>query len=827
VGSALCAAFYAVGDGPARHAIAAVMAVSAARAIAVGIDRFTPSMRRGWVLVAGAMVSFALGETIWTVLAIEGDRSGFPIPVGFCVLVGFILQTLGVFRMAIARRSTQWFVDVLDAATVALAVLLLTWTFAIAPHIADSRSAPAIFLSLIFPALSILTFWVVGHFLARPRPATPSARLLLVGFGLSAFGVVSATALGKAMTTEVSLWFIGVWPLASVVIGSAALHPTMVALTEPVLDDRRVRAWQRLLTITGAVLVTEVALHLGGKDTELVDVVGTSLMLVLLIARLGLVLHQHETELIDKSLLEARHRSVLSALEEGVVLQDHEGRVIDANPAAMKLLGGPLDGTRMRKIEQRTQLIHPDGTPVQEEDRPGRVAMRSGAPQTGIVFGARRVDGAVRWYEANAIPLAPDRSIPRGAVVSSFRDVTEKREGAQRLADAKREAEEAALVAERANRAKSEFLSRMSHELRTPMNAVLGFGQLLGMDELNANQHDSVDQIIRAGEHLLTLINDVLEISRIDAGHVSMSIEPVQVADVVSSALDLIRSAADKESIDVRVACGPLGERFVSGDRQRLVQVLVNVLSNAVKYNRPGGTIDVTCSQPAGPDRLRILVTDTGPGIAPELMSRVFTAFDRLGAETSAIEGTGIGLSLSRGLVEHMGGCMGVHSTPGLGSTFWIELAVTTAPVLGAPMRASKAAFTLDERLSRTILIVEDNLSNLRLIERVFEARPGIKLISAMQGQVGLDLAALHVPDLIMLDIHLPDIDGTEVLRSLRHNPATASIPVAILSADATAGQIQRLTDAGAAHYLTKPFDIDELLAVVDGTPPLAQRIDS
>jgi signal transduction histidine kinase/ActR/RegA family two-component response regulator/putative methionine-R-sulfoxide reductase with GAF domain len=386
----------------------------------------------------------------------------------------------------------------------------------------------------------------------------------------------------------------------------------------------------------------------------------------------------------------------------------------------------------------------------------------------------------------------------------------------RRVEERTQELRQATAEADRANQAKSEFLSRMSHELRTPLNAILGFGQLLQMDPLAPRQSESVGHIVRAGRHLLGLINEVLEISRIEAGHLQLSLEPVPVYETLRQAIELIRPLATGLGASVRAE--PIDERLhVLADRQRLQQVLLNLLSNAVKYNRPEGTVDVTCA-PGADNRLRIEVTDTGEGIAPDKLARLFTPFDRLGAEASSVEGTGLGLTLSKTLVEAMGGTLDVESRPGAGSTFSVELARVPGPaaIADASRRLDQPSAGDAQQQARTILYIEDNLSNLRLVEALLRRRPGVTVLSAMQGRVGLELARAHHPDLILLDRHLPDGSGDQVFLDLRNDPATRDIPVVILSADATAGGRRRLLDAGVHAYLTKPLDVHALLAVID-----------
>jgi two-component system, sensor histidine kinase and response regulator len=363
-----------------------------------------------------------------------------------------------------------------------------------------------------------------------------------------------------------------------------------------------------------------------------------------------------------------------------------------------------------------------------------------------------------------------------------------------------------------ANRAKSEFLSRMSHELRTPLNGIIGFAQLLELDRLTSEQRESVEHILKGGRHLLGLINEVLDIARIDAGRLSVSVEPVMASEALAAALDLVRPQAASRHVDLPLSVA--SDWCVMADRQRLQQVLLNLLSNAVKYNQEGGVVGAAI-EAAASDRVRLVVTDTGDGIPPEMMARLFTPFDRLGAEQSAVDGTGLGLALSKRLVEAMGGTLQAESVVGRGTTFTVELPCAPRPAFMVAPRAP----ILEPEVARargTILYIEDNLANLRLLERILRLRPGVTLMSAMQGRQGVDLARVHHPDLVLLDLHLPDLPGEEVLRLLREEPRTRGIPVLILSADASPGQIRRLLDQGASAYLTKPLDVRQLLERLD-----------
>ena len=399
-------------------------------------------------------------------------------------------------------------------------------------------------------------------------------------------------------------------------------------------------------------------------------------------------------------------------------------------------------------------------------------------------------------------------------------DITQRKTYEEVLQKSKIEAELAREEAERANLAKSEFLSRMSHELRTPLNAILGFGQLLEMSQLEAEDTESAEQIVNAGRHLLALINEVLDIARIESGQLSLSPEPVSVAEIGLETLDLVRPLARARDLILDDTTIRSSELWVRADRQRLKQVLLNLLSNAVKYNSPKGHISMSC-EVRETGRVRIDVRDNGAGIAPGMRERLFTAFDRLGAENSDVEGTGVGLALSKRLAEAMGGTLdfqsfGDESEGGQGSLFWIELPGAQKrsgdfETLPAPPEAIEAHST-----KLVVLYIEDNPSNLQLVQKLLAHRPEVRLLTAVQGSMGIELARQHCPDLILLDINLPDISGTDVLKLLRADESTRAIAVAVVSADATPRQIERMMEAGAEQYLTKPFDVREFLELLD-----------
>ncbi len=413
---------------------------------------------------------------------------------------------------------------------------------------------------------------------------------------------------------------------------------------------------------------------------------------------------------------------------------------------------------------------------------------------------------AVRLHASSKFPLRDSHGTPYEICGISF-DITDRKIAEDQIKVAR-------LEAIRANRAKSDFLSRMSHDLRTPLNAILGFAQLLASDDLDAERMDNVQQILKGGRHLLELVNEVLDIARIESGYLSLSPEPVNAREIVEHAVALVLPLAATRGITVTVdQLG--GEWAVLADRRRLNQILLNLLSNAVKYNREHGSVTVSLLKRSS-DSLRITVTDTGGGIPADKLALLFTPFQRLGAEATAVEGTGLGLALSRGLAEAMGASIGVESEVDRGTKFWIELALTEEVARAAGGVEAVARAVGANGREGTILYVEDNMSNVRLMERIFQRRPRVKLLHAGAGRVGIAMAREHRPDAIFLDMHLPDISGDEVLAHLLKEPELSLIPVAVLSADATDGQARRLIGAGAAAYLTKPLEIVKVLDLVD-----------
>ena len=384
--------------------------------------------------------------------------------------------------------------------------------------------------------------------------------------------------------------------------------------------------------------------------------------------------------------------------------------------------------------------------------------------------------------------------------------------------DKNAELENARIVAEKANLAKSDFLSSMSHELRTPLNAILGFAQLLeiGSPPPTEAQIVRLHQIIKAGWYLLELINQILDLAVIESGKLSLSQEAVSLIDVLHECQAMIESQAQKR--DIHISFLPFDYTwFAYADRTRVKQVLINLLSNAIKYNCKHETVQVKCAL-STPERIRITIKDSGAGLPPEKLAQLFQPFNRLGQEDGNEQGTGIGLVVTKRLVELMGGTIGVESTVGVGSEFWIELIRDVAPhfAAGSTMPAELTPQTQENLALRTLLYVEDNPANLMLVGQIIEGRPKFHMLSAHDGNLGIALARAHLPDVILMDINLAGISGFQALKILREDPVTARIPVLAISANAMPRDIERGLAAGFFRYLTKPIKVNDFMNALD-----------
>jgi PAS domain S-box-containing protein len=512
---------------------------------------------------------------------------------------------------------------------------------------------------------------------------------------------------------------------------------------------------------------------------------------------------------------EEQFRRLSENATDVVQIVDRQANVVYTGPSMRRLLGftpEEIAGT------SALAYLHPDDVPTALTVLGEMVA--DPGPTRYVEYRVRHKAGGWRYFEAHVGTMARDTA-DEGFVINA-RDITARRDNLEALRQAKADADQAREEAERANVAKSEFLSRMSHELRTPLNSILGFAQLLQASELAPRSQKGVQHILTAGEHLLTLINEVLDIARIEAGRQQLSIEPVRLASAMQEAIALVRPLAARRGVLLYEAYDPAEDAYVRADRQRLVQVLLNLLSNAVKYNRPGGEVRLASGSTApgagGEARVWVWVEDTGPGIPEDRRHELFVPFARLGAERTEVEGTGLGLALSHRLVEAMGGVLTLERSSPAGSTFRVALLPEENPLQAVSAMQHTAEFAVPPRgPSATILYVEDNVANLSLIEQIFEARPDWRLVPALQGRLGLELAREHAPDVVLLDLHLPDISGEEVLRELRAAPRTAATPVIVISADATPKTVERLLHAGATAYLTKPLKVRQFLRTLDG----------
>jgi PAS domain S-box-containing protein len=449
------------------------------------------------------------------------------------------------------------------------------------------------------------------------------------------------------------------------------------------------------------------------------------------------------------------------------------------------------------------EIVHPDDVAAVQQAQ--QRALEDGGSQR-VDHRVLWPDGSVRWVHLEGYAERDAAGEPR-ALIGTVQDVTELKQAERAMLQAKE-------AAEATSRAKSEFLASMSHELRTPLNSILGFAQLFGMDPgLPKKTRAQAHEIERAGQHLLSLVNDLLDLARIESGKLEIFSEPVSIKAVVSDSLAMVAPIAHERGIGLVNAGGVCEKILVQADRTRLQQVLINLLANAIKYNRPAGTVQLACRVSEG--SVRVAITDTGPGIPAHKQSRMFSAFDRLGAERGQVEGSGIGLVITRRIVEAMGGRIDFESVDGQGSTFWVEFPVT-AGAMPETVTMPAPAMAETHAARAHVLYIEDNPMNQRLMLQIFASRNYPELRVAHTAEIGIQLARADRPALVLMDINLPGMDGYMALSALRADPKTAAVPVVAVSANAMKGDEKRGIEAGFAAYLTKPIDIPALCAVVD-----------
>lgn len=532
-----------------------------------------------------------------------------------------------------------------------------------------------------------------------------------------------------------------------------------------------------------------------------------------------------EQELLDQRLRDQQFytRSLIESNIDALMTTDPRGIISDVNQQMEALTGCTRD--ELIGAPFKNYFTDPDRAEA------GIKRVLGESKLTDYELTARARDGKETVVSYNATTFH-DRDRKLQGVFASARDVTDRKRFESKQRENNLELERASAAAERANLAKSDFLSSMSHELRSPLNAILGFAQLIKSDSspLTSSQEANVDQILQGGWYLLELINEILDLAQIESGKLALSLEPTSLSEVILECQAMIEPQALKRGITmIFPATG--SDPWVHADRTRLKQVLINLLSNAIKYNRPNGSVSVYWNVlPAAdnrPERIRVSIKDSGWGLSPHQLLQLFQPFNRLGQERSAEEGTGIGLVMSKRLVELMGGTIDVESQPGIGSVFSFQLNATSPPL---PHKDSPASPSLSPTEAQPaaprskLLYIEDNPANQNLVQQLIARRPDIQLLSANDGSTGIDLARQQRPDLILMDINLPGISGIEALAILQQDPLTAQIPVIALSANAMPLDIQKGLQAGFFRYLTKPMKLKELMDTLDAALDSLQR---
>ena len=515
-----------------------------------------------------------------------------------------------------------------------------------------------------------------------------------------------------------------------------------------------------------------------------------------------------EQKVLDQRLRDQQFytRSLIESNIDAIMTTDPSGNITDVNKQMEVLTGCTRD--ELIGAPFKRYFTDPDRAEASIK------LVLSEMKVTNYELTARARDGKETVVSFNATTFY-DRDRRLQGVFAAARDVTERKRLDQVLQEKNVELESARSVAEIANLAKSEFLSSMSHELRSPLNAILGFAQLMESDSPPPTpaQGESIARILQAGWHLLKLINEILDLAVIESGKVSLSPESVSLSEVMSECQAMMEPQAQKRGIKMAFSRfdKPI---FVKADRTRLKQIVINLLSNAIKYNKENGIVEVNCTE-TRPKRIRISVSDTGEGLSPEKLGQLFQPFNRLGQEAGGVAGTGIGLVVTKRLAELMDGVLGVESTVGVGSVFWCELVSAAAPQLAA--KSDEAETSVSPQMPtgaqlRTLLYVEDNPANLELVEQIIARHTNIRLLTAVNGDSGIEIANASHPDMILMDINLPGINGFEALKILRSDPATAHIPVVALSANAMPRDIEKGLKAGFYRYLTKPIIVKELM---------------
>lgn len=814
VGLLVTAVYYAMPAGPASSLVYEGIGAAAGVAILWARHRYRPPHSGAWLLIGVGVLLWVLGDITWSFY--EWGLNQYPEGslADVLYLAGYPFLAAGVLAMVRSRTRVRDRDALIDAGLLTLGFGLVTWQLIIAPAVTEwSMSTFAAVATIAYPLGDVLILAVMLRMLLVPGSRVPAYWLMFGGLALTLIAD-ELYAMGSFGRILDPLWLGGY-----VLIAGAALHPSMRHMTRTESAQPSALGFLRLVLLVIA-LVSSIAVLIPGEPSASA-VLGTLIFALLVLVRVAIIgktadRNWRDQRAAETSLREAAlmYRSLVERLPAVTYLEvpDDDApfgyRDTYVSPQVSDIMGiTPQEW--MENPRRWREMVHPD-------DRERVLAAMDDSTET---YGVYKMEyrlvprpGEVRWVRDEAFFLLDEDDQLIGWQGIAY-DISEEKRAEQAMV--------AREVAERANAEKSAFLSRVSHELRTPLNAILGFCQLLEMDNLSATQTENVAQILSGGHHLLELVNELLEVGGIESGQRRPSLEPVVLEQLVTHALDLMAPVAAASGIRLSQLPPSHPGLCVRADEQALRQVLLNLVSNGVKFNREGGEVNVSWTGDG--DTIRLRVSDTGIGIPEDKIDLLWVPFERLGAEEAGIVGTGLGLTLAMRQVQSMGASLTVESELGVGTTFTVELPVAEHPAdhlevlpLPKPVPNHTSTNNAHQPSALSILCIEDNPANLLLVEKILERRAQTSLLTAVQGGAGLQLAKEHTPDVIMLDLHLPDIPGDECLRTLQGDPRTRDIPVIVVTADARGSVRENLKANGAAHFMSKPIDIDRFLGLLD-----------